>query len=157
VGVALLRVSATRRPAALASLRPHLGVPPEARSEFLTAAPVLFAVWALAGFYGSLGPALSGELANSTSVALGGVGLFILAGVASLTTVVLRAATGRAVMTTGIVTLIGGIAGSVVAIRAGSVACYFAATAVAGVGSAAGSRAASAPSSRAQPQSSAPD
>src|SRR4051794_33103724 len=38
------------------SLRPHIGVPPEARGAFAVATPCLVAVWALAGFYLSLGP-----------------------------------------------------------------------------------------------------
>lgn len=138
--VAVLRWStpARRRAAALASLRPKLSVPPVARGAFATATPVLFAVWALAGFYGSLGPALSRHLAHTSSIALGGAGLFILASTASLATVVLRRTSAHRLMTVGIGTLIAGMLATTGAIEAGSVIAYFAATAVAGVGFGAG-------------------
>jgi MFS family permease len=134
VGVGLLARSTPRVPGALASLRPQIVVPAAARTAFLTAAPVLFAVWALAGFYGSLGPALSRQLAGSDSVALGGVALFVLAGVASLTTLVLRGSDGRVLMLVGVGALVAGVTGTVVAIEVGSITGYLVATAVAGVG-----------------------
>jgi MFS family permease len=127
-----------RRPGALTSLRPRVAVPAVARGAFTTAAPVLFAVWAMAGFYGSLGPTLARNLAGNNSVALGGVGLFVLAGVASLATVLFRNWSGRTLMTIGIATLVVGITGTIVAIRIGSPIGYFAATALAGVGFGAG-------------------
>jgi predicted MFS family arabinose efflux permease len=138
VGVVRLMGATSRRPGAMASLRPRVAVPVPARGAFTTAAPVLFAVWAMAGFYGSLGPALARHLADSNSVALGGVGLFILAGVASLATILLRNFSGRTLMTIGIMTLVAGIAGTIVAILIGSPIGYFAATALAGVGFGAG-------------------
>ena len=52
------------------------------RGPLAIAAPVLFAVWALAGFYASLGPAVVRGLADSTSAVYGGLGLFVLAIVA---------------------------------------------------------------------------
>src|SRR3954451_20990057 len=57
VGVLLMAETVTRRPGARQSLVPDLALPRSARRAVLGAAPVLFAVWALAGFYGSLGPA----------------------------------------------------------------------------------------------------
>jgi len=113
-------------------------VPRVAGGAFLTAAPVLFAVWAMAGFYGSLGPALSRQLAGTSSAALGGVGMFILAGVASVATILLRNASARSTMNVGVATLIVGVAATIVAIQAGSITGYFAATAIAGIGFGAG-------------------
>ena len=72
-----------RRPGALRSLVPDVRLPAAVRGEVAIAAPVLLAVWALAGFYGSLGPALTAALLHSTSVVYGGLSLFILAGVAA--------------------------------------------------------------------------
>ncbi len=46
------------RAGAKASLRPRFSLPAATRQPILLAAPVLIAVWALAGFYGSLGPSL---------------------------------------------------------------------------------------------------
>jgi MFS family permease len=123
---------------ALATLRPQIAVPAAARLSFLAVSPVLFATWALAGFYGSLGPALTRVLADSRSAALGGVGPFVLAGIASLTTVVLRAQHPGRTMAVGLTNLVAGVLGTVLAIAAGSVGGYLAATAVAGIGFGAG-------------------
>ncbi|HEX4190743.1 MAG TPA: MFS transporter, partial [Marmoricola sp.] len=120
------------RPGLLRDLRPQIAVPPVARAAFLAVAPVLFSVWALAGFYGSLGPLLMRELADSTSVTLGGIGLFLLAGVASVATVALRHLDTTRTMRVGITALVTGVLGTIVAIEAGSIGIYLAATAIAG-------------------------
>ena len=88
--VASLPETSPRRPGALGSLVPQVGLPPATRRAVVAAAPVLFAVWALGGFYASLGPSLIDELAGSDSVALAGAGLGILALVAAVVTYVLR-------------------------------------------------------------------
>jgi hypothetical protein len=100
----------------------------------LTAAPILFAVWALAGFYGSLGPAIARTVTGSSSYVLSGLGLFILAGVAAVSVFVLRAADPQLVMRLGVVALVGGVALTLVAVDQRSAVGFFAATAVAGVG-----------------------
>jgi len=104
----------------------------------LAAAPVLFAVWALAAFYGSLGPALIDHLVGSASVVDGGLGLGILAGVAALTTYLLRALPAPSVMLIGTSALIAGVAAVLLSLWAGSWLGFFAGTALAGVGFGAG-------------------
>jgi predicted MFS family arabinose efflux permease len=134
VGVALiLEPSPTRRGLAR-SLRPTLAVPAAARQGFAAAAPVLFSVWALAGLYGSLGPALVRDLSGSSEVALGGVALFILAGVASVTTVVRRDHDARAQLVGGTVALLAGVLATIAAVAAHSLWAYLAATAISGIG-----------------------
>jgi len=91
IGVAVMPESVTPRPGALASLRPQLRLPPQLRRPLLLAAPALVAAWALAGFYGSLGPALLRRLTASSSLALGGIALFVLAGSGAVTVLVMRA------------------------------------------------------------------
>src|SRR5215468_10692845 len=59
VGVIFMGETVTRRAGAVASLRPQFGLPAAARAPMLIAAPVLIAAWSLAGFYGSLIPALT--------------------------------------------------------------------------------------------------
>jgi hypothetical protein len=90
-GVALLPETSPRAPGAWRSLVPQLALPAQTRRPLLAAAPVLFAVWALAGFYGSLGPTLIDHLVGSASVLDARLGLGILAGIAALGTYVLRA------------------------------------------------------------------
>jgi predicted MFS family arabinose efflux permease len=137
-GVALLPETSPRAPGAWRSLVPQLAVPAQTRRPLLVAAPVLFAVWALAGFYGSLGPALIDHLVGSASVLDAGLGLGTLAGVAALTTYVLRAMPAPSVMLIGTAALIAGVAAALLSLWASSTLGFFAGTAVAGVGFGAG-------------------
>jgi hypothetical protein len=109
----------------------------------LTAVPVLFAVWALAGLYGALGPALVHALTGSGDVVLGSLSLFVLAASAVVATIVLRRAAARTVMLVGIAALITGVAVTVLAVSLGSAAVFFAGSRSPAPGSAAASRAAS--------------
>ena len=104
----------------------------------LAAGPVLFAVWALAGFYGSLGPSLIDHLVGSASVIDAGLGLGVLAGVAAVTTYVLRTMSASRVMMIGTTTLIAGVAIVLLSVWATSAQGFFAGTVVAGVGFGAG-------------------
>ncbi|MDT5397238.1 MAG: hypothetical protein QOK33_469 [Mycobacterium sp.] len=137
-GVALLPETSTKAPGAWRSLVPQLALPAQTRRPLLAAAPVLFAVWALAGFYGSLGPALIDHLVGSASVIDAGLGLGILAGVASLTTYVLRATPAPAVMLVGTAALIAGVAAVLLSLWASSPLAFFSGTVIAGVGFGAG-------------------
>jgi hypothetical protein len=67
-GVVLLPETSPKALGAWRSLVPQIAIPAQTRRPLLAAAPVLFAVWALAGFYGSLGPALIDHLVRSASV-----------------------------------------------------------------------------------------
>ncbi len=136
--VARIPETALRMPGALASTRPHLSLPRHVHRAAVAALPVMFAVWALAGFYGSLGPALIGTLVGSTSVAFAGLGLFVLAGVAAITVLVLRDRPARAVMLMGIVALIVGVTIVLVGTATLSPVLFFVGTAIAGVGFGAG-------------------
>jgi len=90
VGVALLPCPAVRRPGALASLRPQLRLPAQARGAFLIAVPALVASWSVPGFFGSLGPSLLRLLSGSKALALGGLALFSLAASGALTVLLLQ-------------------------------------------------------------------
>lgn len=137
-GVYLLPETSPRVPGAWRSIIPQLEVPAQTRRPMMAAAPVLFAVWALAGFYGSLGPSLIDHLVGSTSVVQGGLGLGILALIAAVATYVLRAAPASQVMLIGTTTLIAGVGVVLLSLWVGSTALFFAGTAVAGIGFGAG-------------------
>ncbi|MET9595457.1 MFS transporter [Streptomyces sp. NPDC006516] len=134
VGVVLMHETLTPEPGALASLVPVIKLPRTVRRAVLNAAPILFSVWALAGFYASLGPSLVRALTHSTSAVYGGLALFVLAGVAAAATLVLHSAPPRTVMFIGIGTLVVGVATTLVAIEGGSPALFFFGSAVAGIG-----------------------
>jgi MFS family permease len=133
-GVLAMRETAPGRPGALRSLVPDVRLPAAVRGEIAIAAPVLFAVWALAGFYGSLGPALTATLLHSTSVVYGGLSLFILAGVAAGSVLVFNRAEPRPVLYLSIGALVAGVAVTLAAASADSAAAFFAGTAIAGIG-----------------------
>jgi hypothetical protein len=136
--VASLPETSPRRPGALGSLVPQVQLPPATRKAIVAAAPVLFAVWALGGFYASLGPSLIDQLAGSNSIVLAGAGLGILALVAAIVTYVLRFTPARRVMLLGSAALVPGVAAALVAVKAGSAPAFLAATGLAGVGFGAG-------------------
>jgi predicted MFS family arabinose efflux permease len=134
IAIAAMRETVSRAPGALASLRPEIILPRALRGPVLTAVPVLFAVWALAGLYGALGPALVHALTGSGEVVLGALSLFVLAGSAVVAIIALRRAPARTVMGVGILALIAGVAVTVTAISLGSATLFFAGSVIAGVG-----------------------
>jgi MFS family permease len=134
LGVAVMRETVTRTPGAAGALVPEIRLPRTVRAHALTAAPVLFAVWALAGLYAALGPALVRSLTGSASEVLGGLSLTVLAAIAVIAVLLLRDASAYAVMITGVVTLIAGVAITLLALTVKSPALFFAGTAVSGVG-----------------------
>ena len=137
-GVALMRETVSPKPGAIASLRPEIRLPRTLRGPVLTATPVLFAVWSLAGLYFALGPSLVHALTGSGDVVLGGLSLFTLTLTAVLAIIVLRGATGRTVMLTGILALIAGVSVTMLALGIASTPLFFAGSAISGVGFGAG-------------------
>lgn len=134
LGVALMRETVTPKPGALASVAPEIKLPRALRGPILTAVPVLFAVWSLAGLYGALGPALVRALTGSSEVVLGAVSLTVLAGTAVVAVFGLRKASAHTVMLTGILTLVGGVALTLLALDVRSTILFFIGTALSGVG-----------------------
>ncbi|MFJ9033687.1 MFS transporter [Streptomyces sp. NPDC102274] len=137
-GVAVLPETGVRAPGLRSSFVPELAVPRRLRGPLLAVAPVLFAVWSLGGFYGSLAPALARQLSGSTSAVIGGVGLFVLTVVSSATAVALGRTPRRTVMFLGVALLVLGSLGTLVAVDFSSFAGFFAGTFVSGVGFGAG-------------------
>jgi hypothetical protein len=103
-------------------------------TPLLLAAPAIVATWAVAGFYGSLGPTLLRSLAGSASSLLGGLALFILAGSGALAVMVLQRLSPQRLLRLGTVTLSVGLALVLAALAAHSVALFLAGTAVTGGG-----------------------
>ena len=132
--IVAMRETVSRAPGALASLRPEITLPRALRAPVLTAMPVLFATWALAGLYGALGPALVHALTGSGDVVLGAMSLFVLAASAVVATILLRRAAARTVMLVGIVALVTGVTVTIAGVSLGSAAVFFAGSAIAGAG-----------------------
>jgi hypothetical protein len=124
----------TVRPGALASLRPDISVPRSARGTFARAAPCLVAVWALGGFYLSLGPSLAAQLSGSRNLVWGGVITFLLTGLGAVTSVAFRNSAPVAVMLGGCLGLVGGAVVTAAAIMARTPALLLLGTVLAGLG-----------------------
>jgi hypothetical protein len=133
-GVVLMRETVTRSRGALSSLVPEMRLPRTVRAHILTAAPVLFAVWALAALYGALGPALVQALTGSDDAVLGGLSLTVLTAFAVGAIFALQTVAARTVMLTGIGALVAGVAVTLLALTVKSTAVFFVGTAISGVG-----------------------
>ena len=134
IGVALMADTIAPAPGALASLKPQLSLPAAARGPLLLALPVLVASWALAGFYGSLGPMLLRGMLGVGSALLGGLALFVLTASAGLAVLVLQHREPRAMMTVGATMLAAGVGVAVWSLPHHAIAVFFAGTSIAGMG-----------------------
>lgn len=137
-GVRRIAETSRRVPGAMRSLRPTLAVPVAVRGALAVAAPSLIAVWALGGFYGSLGPSLAALVDGSNSTILGGAALFVLAGSGALTVLAFHRTGARtfALAGAGLITL--GVGLVLAAVPARSPIVFFTGTAIAGAGFGAG-------------------
>jgi len=138
IGVVLMPESIPRRAGAIASLRPQFSLPAATRQPILVAAPVLIAVWALAGFYGSLGPSLVRSSFGLDSSLLGGIALFVLAGIAGISVLLTQRLEPRPLMIYGATALLAGVAIAVNSLSYQSATMFFLGTALAGSGFGAG-------------------
>jgi len=138
IGLWFIKESISPQPGVLRSLKPALNLPRATRQPLLLALPILLAVWALAGFYGSLGPMLVRGMLNSRSPVLGGLALFVLAASAGISVLLLQKRTPREMMLLGAASLFAGVTLTVFALPHGAIVLFFLGTAVAGVGFGAG-------------------
>ncbi len=142
MGVFLLQAAAVvgitetspRVPGALRAIRPVIALPNQMRGALAVAAPSLIAVWALAGFYGSLGPSLAGLIGHSHSTILGGASLFVLAGSGALTVLAFHRTDPRSFALAGSGFMILGVLAVLWSVSAHSLPGFFIGTALAGAG-----------------------
>jgi predicted MFS family arabinose efflux permease len=132
--VAAMPEPGARRTGLLRSLRPHVSVPPDARGAFAVATPCLVAVWALAGFYLSLGPSLAAQQTHSHNLTWGGVLIVLFTGLAAVGSVALAQREPSRVMLGGCLVLTAGAVVTFSSIATGTPAVFFLGTAVAGFG-----------------------
>jgi MFS family permease len=134
--VAVLAMSepGTVRPGAAGSLRPRVSVPRGARGAFAAAVPGVVGLWALGGFYLSLGPSLAAQLLHSQNLVWGGILIFLLTGLGAAASAVLAKRNPSRVMLGGCLALIVGALVTLASIETRTPALLFAGTAVAGLG-----------------------
>ncbi len=138
VGTAITPETVRPAPGALASLRPRVHLPQSARRAAMWVLPAAVSTWALGGLILSLGPIVVRSMAGSGSAMLGGLIVAALAGTGGVAVLLVGSWAPRRLLTLGMVTLLIGMATTMIAVGVGSLPLYFAATVVAGVGFGAG-------------------
>jgi len=128
----------SRIPGALASLRPTLHVPPQARRALWLSLPVDVAVWAMGGFYLSLAPSLVRAATGSTSNLIGGGLVAVLTLSGALMIFTLRNRPADKVLRLGAGLLAIGVTLILTAVHSASLPLFFIATLIAGSGFGAG-------------------
>lgn len=135
-GIAVHRSPETiaRTPGALRSLIPNVTIPPAARTEFVAAAPVVAAVWMLAGLSGGLAPSMVHSVFHLDNGLLDGLAGFIAPAVSVVVGLAFARVRPRSAMTIGIYASIVGPIGIALGAYAGSLGTMFAGQAIAGLG-----------------------
>ena len=135
--IALLWVmpeSSTRKAGALASLRPHVAVPPQSRPILIRLTPANIAAWALGGLYLSLMPTVVATAMHVASPWIGGVVVSTLMLTAAIVVAACRNWPARRLVLAGTSTLSLGVAVSMAGIAQQQVAALLIGTAIAGAG-----------------------
>ncbi|WP_223189905.1 MFS transporter [Nonomuraea terrae] len=134
VAVVLSPETMTRTPGALRSMVPRVAIPRAARNEFAAAAPVVAAVWMLAGLSGGLAPNMVRSVFHLDSGLLNGLTGFIAPAVSTVVGLSFARIDPRRAMTIGIYASIVGAVGIIGGVFAGSLTLMIIGQAVAGVG-----------------------
>lgn len=132
--IALSPETMTRTPGALRSLIPRIAVPLAARREFAAAAPVVAAVWMLAGLSGGLAPSMVRSVFHLDSGLLNGLTGFIAPAVSAVIGLAFARVGSRRAMAIGIYASIAGPIVIVGGVLAGSLTIMIIGQAIAGVG-----------------------
>jgi MFS family permease len=134
VGVIFMGETVSKKPGALASLKPHLSVPVATREAVILAVPMLVAGWSMAGFYGALVPALLRMRFGVDPSLASGLAAFALAGSAAFAVLVLQRKEARWVMNYGTAALMLGTTAVVLSLTFHSAVIFFLGTILAGSG-----------------------
>jgi Na+/melibiose symporter-like transporter len=124
----------SRTAGALASLRPHIGVPRQSRSILVRLTPANVASWALGGLYLSLMPTVVATAMRVASPWVGGVVVSALMLTAAIAVATFRHWKARRLILAGTSTLSLGVAISMFGIHGQQVAALLAGTVIAGAG-----------------------
>lgn len=126
--------TAETKPGALASLRPHVGVPPQVRPSLMTITPINIAGWSLGGFYLSLMPSVVGAATGSHSPIVGGLTVAALTVSGALAVFLRRQKSARSNLTLGVFSMVTGLLIVTAGTHSGLVALLFSGTIITGVG-----------------------
>jgi len=122
------------RPGVVSALRPRVSVAPQAKGAFAAAVPALVGLWALGGFYLSLGPSLAAQLVHSQNLLWGGMLIFLLTGLGAAASSAVAKRNPSGVMLGGCLALMAGAAVTFASIETGTPVILFVGSAIAGLG-----------------------
>jgi len=132
--IAFMPETSLRRPGAIDSLKPRLGIPVRLRRDVFALIPIIVASWALGGLYLSLGPSVAASLFGLSNHLIGGLLITLLCGAGALTAFALRNWPITRALGVSAILLSAGTALTLSGVEAHSVALAGAGTVVAGVG-----------------------
>ncbi|MEV6400668.1 MFS transporter [Streptomyces sp. NPDC051907] len=133
IAIAFTIETAGRRPGAWHSLRPHLALPGSARRALLLVGPGVVSVWALGGFYSSLGPSLVHLVDPHAPRAAGGTVFFTVTAAAALVVWTLRHTDPLVTATVGCLAVIPAAALTLSSLQGAGLTALFAGAALAGL------------------------
>jgi predicted MFS family arabinose efflux permease len=135
-GIAVLASAetVTRNAGAVRSMIPRVSVPGPARAEFLAAAPVVAAVWMLAGLSGGLAPNMVRSVFHHDSPFVGGFAGFLAPAVATVISLAFVNVRPRRAVVIGIRASLVGAGAIIGGVLAGILPLMLAGQAIAGVG-----------------------
>ena len=126
--------SCDRKAGALASLRPHIGVPLQSRAVLARLTPANVAAWSLGGLYLSLMPTIVASAVGAASPWIGGVVVSALMLTAAIAVAALKDWPSRRLIVMGTSTVPLGVAVSMIGIHQQQVIALLAGTMIAGAG-----------------------
>ncbi|MGW4401156.1 MFS transporter [Amycolatopsis nivea] len=138
VGIALVPETAPCGSGSLCSrfrLAPRrIHVPSSARRAFTVLSSTIVAVWAVGGLYMALGPSVAAVVLDSSSRALGGTVIAVLAGSAAVAQVACHRMPARPQLSAGAAAQLTGLVGVLTSLAAGSQSAFLLGTVVLGFG-----------------------
>lgn len=126
--------SVSPQPGAWASLKPRIRVPPQARRAFWSVAPLNASLWALGGFYLSLGPTLARQVTGLQVPMIGGALVSLLCFCGAVAIFALRNQPPPTILRRGGLALIFGLLVTLLGVDGANLWLFFLGTAVAGLG-----------------------
>jgi MFS family permease len=133
-GILQTSESVTPRAGAVRSLVPRLALPETARSAVYRTIPTLVAIWALAGFYASLGPKLVLGFGGDHAALLGGLALAVMSSIGAVTVLATQKIEPLKMLEASPVAVLVGLAVAAIGMLQTSVVVFMMGTALLGVG-----------------------
>ena len=132
--IVLTPETSARRPGAIASLKPSIGIPSRLRADVYALVPIILASWALGGLYLSLGPSVAVSLFGLSNHLIGGLVVSLLCGAGAVTAFALRNWPTSRVLGISASLLAAGTALTLAGVEAHAVAVAGIGTVIAGIG-----------------------